>query len=75
MVRVHAVVPLSILIVTTILSPVAAENWPQWRGPGGQGVSAEQQLPTDWQPERNIAWKVALPVVTRRRWSGVIASS
>jgi outer membrane protein assembly factor BamB len=62
MVRVHAVVPLSILIVTTILSPVAAENWPQWRGPGGQGVSAEQQLPTDWQPERNIAWKVALPV-------------
>ena len=61
MVRVRAAVPLSIVIVTTILSPVAAENWPQWRGPGGQGVSTEQQLPTEWQPERNITWKVPLP--------------
>lgn len=40
---------------------VAAENWPQWRGPGGQGISTETQLPTEWQPDRNIAWKVALP--------------
>ncbi len=38
-----------------------AENWPQWRGPGGQGVSHETTLPTDWQPDRNIAWKTALP--------------
>ena len=38
-----------------------AENWPQWRGPGGQGVSTEQQLPTDWAPDTNIAWKPALP--------------
>jgi outer membrane protein assembly factor BamB len=40
---------------------VAAENWPQWRGPGGQGVSKESKLPTTWAPDKNIAWKVELP--------------
>jgi outer membrane protein assembly factor BamB len=37
------------------------ENWPQWRGPGSQGISSEAQLPTTWAPARNIAWKTALP--------------
>jgi outer membrane protein assembly factor BamB len=41
--------------------PVAAENWPQWRGPGGQGVSTDERVPTEWQPDRNIVWKAALP--------------
>lgn len=50
------------LMASSIVSvEVAAENWPQWRGPGGQGVSAEPNLPLEWQPDRNIAWKVALP--------------
>lgn len=40
---------------------VAAENWPQWRGANGQGVSSETQLPTEWGPDKNIAWKVDLP--------------
>ncbi|MBA3298093.1 MAG: PQQ-binding-like beta-propeller repeat protein [Acidobacteria bacterium] len=40
---------------------LAAENWPQWRGPGGQGISTEKQLPTEWGPDRNVAWKVELP--------------
>jgi outer membrane protein assembly factor BamB len=38
-----------------------AENWPQWRGENGQGISKETQLPTEWAPGRNIAWKAALP--------------
>lgn len=60
MVRVRAALSLFCLIAAA--SPhLLAENWPQWRGPGGQGVSAERQLPTDWQPGRNIVWKAALP--------------
>lgn len=39
----------------------AAENWPQWRGPRGDGTSHEQNLPTEWGPEENVAWKVAVP--------------
>ncbi len=38
-----------------------AENWPQWRGPGGNGVSAEKGLPSEWSATRNIAWKADIP--------------
>lgn len=38
-----------------------AGNWPQWRGPGGQGISDEHGLPIAWSPDANIAWKTALP--------------
>ena len=60
-------------LLTLLAGPAAlaaAENWPQWRGPGGQGVSSETQLPTEWGPDNNIVWKVAFPATaTRRRWS------
>ncbi|PYR56419.1 MAG: hypothetical protein DMF91_21945 [Acidobacteria bacterium] len=36
-------------------------NWPQWRGPGGLGVSTETGLPTQWSPTTNIVWKTAIP--------------
>lgn len=58
--RVRPVV-LACVVLTGSIAAGAAENWPQWRGPGGQGVSSETQVPTDWQPDRNIAWKTALP--------------
>ena len=36
-------------------------NWPQWRGPESQGVSAERELPSTWDETRNIRWKTPLP--------------
>ncbi len=55
----------SLLLTLAVLAGSAAaaagENWPQWRGPGGQGVSAETQVPTEWGPDTNIAWKAELP--------------
>ena len=42
-------------------APAAAENWPQWRGPGSQGISNETQLPTEWAAGKNVAWKTELP--------------
>jgi outer membrane protein assembly factor BamB len=45
----------------TTAADAAAENWPQWRGPGGQGVSTERTLPLEWAPDRNVAWKTELP--------------
>jgi outer membrane protein assembly factor BamB len=38
-----------------------ADEWPQFRGPGGTGVSAGDQLPTQWSKDKNVAWKVKLP--------------
>lgn len=36
-------------------------NWPQWRGPSSQGVSADPDAPREWTPETNVAWKTAIP--------------
>ena len=57
-----ALVP-ALVFASTVAGVTGAgeENWPQWRGPGGQGISAETTLPTEWAPDRNIAWKTELP--------------
>ena len=36
-------------------------NWPQWRGPGGSGISHEANLPEEWTPTKNVQWKTPLP--------------
>ena len=41
--------------------PACAENWPQWRGPRGDGSSAESAVPQLWNSTENIAWKIELP--------------
>lgn len=41
--------------------PAQAENWPQWRGPRGNGVSGEKNLPTQWSAEEGVAWSLPLP--------------
>jgi outer membrane protein assembly factor BamB len=45
------------LITSAVLR---AENWPEFRGPTGQGHAAGT-LPVEWGPARNIAWKKAIP--------------
>lgn len=43
------------------LSGLQAENWPQFRGPGGQGHTAATNLPTQWSATKNVVWKQAFP--------------
>lgn len=44
-----------------LAAKVARSNdWPGFRGPTGQGTS-QSELPLDWGPNDNIAWKVELP--------------
>ena len=59
----RTVAPAGIVAVLSLaaVARLGAENWPQWRGPGSQGVSSETQLPTTWAPDKNVAWKTALP--------------
>ena len=40
---------------------VHAENWPAWRGAGGNGEIGDQKLPAEFSLEKNLKWKVALP--------------
>ncbi len=38
-----------------------ADDWPQFRGAGGRGISGESGLPVEWSRDRGIRWKVELP--------------
>ena len=47
-----------------ILGPAslsAAADWPQFRGPGGRGISEETDVPTTWSRDANIRWRAELP--------------
>lgn len=37
-----------------------AENWPGWRGPNGDGISTEEDLPIHWSKTENIAWRTPI---------------
>jgi outer membrane protein assembly factor BamB len=39
----------------------SAENWPTWRGPTGDSVSHETNLPVVWNKTTGIAWSTPLP--------------
>ncbi|MCA9130353.1 MAG: PQQ-binding-like beta-propeller repeat protein, partial [Planctomycetales bacterium] len=54
---------LTLLLIAVACSSLAlAEDWPQWRGPQGTGVSTEVSLATKWSKESdNIVWRTPLP--------------
>ena len=41
-----------------LITPAAAQDWTNWRGPEQSGVSREKNLPDDWSlsPQKNVAW-------------------
>lgn len=49
----------------------AADEWPQFRGPDGQGHTDATGLPLTWSEAENIAWKTAVP---GRGWSSPVVS-
>ena len=56
-------------ILFLLLLLVSTSDWPQFRGPTGQGVSDEQGLPLTWSETKNVRWKVAIP---GRGWSSPV---
>jgi len=42
-------------------APGRAEPWPQWRGPHGDGIATETDLPGTWSKSKNVAWRTPLP--------------
>src|SRR5436190_21529613 len=47
-----------LLLPTALLR---AENWPGFRGPTHQGISAENNLPLHWNDTSNVLWKAQIP--------------
>ena len=46
-----------------------AGDWPEFRGPSGQGYSDDTGLPLTWSESHNIVWKAPLP---GRGWSSPV---
>ncbi len=38
----------------------AEKQWPNFRGPSGQGIANTKKIPLNWSPTENIVWKVKL---------------
>ena len=52
---------LPLVILFALASLAQAENWPQWRGSRGDGISTEKDLPIQWTKTEGIAWKLPMP--------------
>lgn len=46
-------------VACTFASTIAAENWPRFRGPNGQGDGGEMGIPAAWS-DADVAWKIEL---------------
>jgi len=51
----------AICVICGSPSVLAAQDWPAFRGPDGQGHSTTQTVPTEWSESRNVAWKTKVP--------------
>ena len=58
---------LTLCLAVSAVAP--AENWTRFRGPNGQGISSETDLPLEWSGEDNVVWKAPIP---GKGWSSPI---
>ncbi len=59
-------VPVAVVLGMGLLLPAAAgqgsgENWPEFRGPAGQGHSAVAEAPLHWSKPDGVVWRVEIP--------------
>ncbi|MEI7698916.1 MAG: PQQ-binding-like beta-propeller repeat protein [Planctomycetia bacterium] len=54
-----------IAVLLAVTNTVSADDWPAWRGPRGDGISLEVDVPLSWSTDSNIAWRTELPGVGR----------
>jgi outer membrane protein assembly factor BamB len=66
--------PIFFLVFIFFMTFMRAQHaqWPQFRGPTGQGHSTETSLPLEWNETRNIAWKAPVPGLA---WSSPVVAN
>jgi outer membrane protein assembly factor BamB len=65
MCRLGVSIAIALVVVAGGQRALAAENWPEWRGPLGTGVAAAGDYPVEFSAEKNVAWKTELPGLGR----------
>jgi hypothetical protein len=56
---VRSVLPFFVCLLGTV--SLSAEEWPGWRGPRGDGISTETNVPLHWSKDDHIRWKTPIP--------------
>lgn len=51
----------ALFLLAPIASHAQADDWAQFRGPNGAGVSPNAKPPTTWSDSQNVKWKTPLP--------------
>ena len=51
---------LTIVLAVALGGSLSAADWPQWRGPRGNGATDEKNLPSTWSATENVAWKATI---------------
>lgn len=64
----HGLLTVACIVLTAGQLP-AVDSWPQFRGPTGDGIVADQSPPTAFSEDQNLAWKTELP---GRAWSSPV---
>src|SRR5882724_731 len=56
-----AAASLTFLTLPLAQAQLKPNDWPQFRGPAGSGISSDTHLPLEVGPGKNLVWKTALP--------------
>ncbi len=51
----------SFLLLALLPLSATGADWPQFRGPAGDGKAAVKNVPVEWSSSKNIAWRVEIP--------------
>lgn len=59
-IRIHTATSVILGLVVASTSPAHAD-WPEFRGPSGDGTLRDTDLPTEWSRQQNVTWRTELP--------------
>src|SRR5436190_16317287 len=67
--RTRVFLPLLLLGLAPLAVP-AADSWPGFRGPNGDGIATGGSPPTQWSEKENVRWKTE---IHGKGWSSPVA--
>lgn len=63
---------LASLLIVLVGSRAGAEEWPEFRGPTGQGLSQATGLPVTWDTTNSVVWRVP---IEGKGWSSPVVAA